>query len=1671
MLDWSENCTNAVCVIAAAMQSGALLPMDIVTLSTVAGQAPHGSAVTVQLGLNADNAATITFSEPVLSVLGLGSPFSLSDIFVTLEVDQDPSWEQSQASLSAAGSDESSSGVIATAVSDYEMHLNMQNLALGDELLFVDIKQNTLFGAGGGMVPPTNLSITLNDLTLPTLVGASLAGEEGLVQFEHNTLLLEMSEPVFGAGGAALVPDDFEVILDGGTGVLTGLEFVDTDDIRLRRKLKAGVTDGSRRQRRRLDEGVEFLGVLLVVANASGTEELSVRARTGAVEDAVGHVMPDTLLEIEGSLEPCGIACVTAGPGATPEDEGGAPPIFVLIGVTIGLLLCCALFCGFCRRKWLRKRKHRFKKIALLEVRRKELLKLNSVLKVCDEHYKNGHQEELNLLKDAVNISNHEFDVLADDSDSLLNRAGIKLLSFAQSVLPDELSKALEDQFMMLNPEAEGVTEKEKISLLKQMVEDGGVGDRFSSAVKRTSGKNLLTVFEGGEEPPEMPVHLVQAARAEFLAQKGFEAPSDREALMLLRDITAVTAAGAVGLSQGVGAGGAGGAANAFGGPTTLPKLPDQILLAAHNTFEERTGQQPDAEAEALVLMRSILDDAAGGRADQSEAGGGQFDVSSLPPDVLKAAETLGGSEGIQGQLGQLRDMLDNFAVVQNEKDTGGAGALSALGANMTLDASSLPAEIKLAAHTTFEQKTGNQAVGDAEALVLMRKAMDDAVSKSADASESAKPEFNVDALPDDVLKAAATLDLGGEGGIQAQLGQLREMIGDYKPVTHTEANQGGAQGVNNAFGAGATLDMTTLPKDFVLAASTTFEQKTGEKPKEDTEALVLVRGLLDDASMGGAKSSDATESATFDESKLSSEVMKMAATLPNAKGKDLQGQLRALRSALGAVRRPLPPALILLAHNHFEQQESKKAPTDYEAVKLMRKALDEVTYTRVKEDGAGGGVRVRPPMLKEAKEWKAGAPPPIAPPPVMISGDLSSELLKAAKGMPGTDGSIQEQLAALRSTLDDYLARGPPPVQSEAAAPPPLPPVILQALGANAFDTASQSSAAGADPAQEQLQALKKQLDDYAAWQPTKSVAAVEEIGPASPGVAASPLPPVIEMALKTAFDQQSGESARIGEDTTEFVGLAKQLIQDFETAESNGTYVAQTERDQMRSDLEETTKFGGAATLNVKTPRKSRSGKGLLKASALRNTCSSKNMNIGGFQQTVDKPPSERDTTKESRVSLTRSRVSARDLRSSGANASTIVQLTETTRDTERSSQGATSQFKRANTRRGDHAQNDKLLKMQKSLGQSRASMNVVNMIAPAAQMLDDRQKITFDRAVAPALHALKALGKSQQLKEALETIVAEPHLLEVDEEGNLRTDELSDELKAVEQELLDAQRELSVGFMSTMFSSGLKKKKKKPATIQPSKSRLNFASGRLNRGKSKKSAQVAPAPPSPDAKRVSFGAAPSAAPARESCAGSPSGVGAALPPIGANNPEHTLGQAIMAVDMPKTYELPKTLVKAPSNKWRAPPVPEKHRAAPPPPPPPKKLAPLPPGAKPPIATDKLTGAGPTGPPPSFTPPTAVPTKAPPKPPPSAKVAPSAPAPGLGPSTPVPDITPAPPAKARPNKPPPAPPPRPPNPAAAASAAQEELPQAPPRPTKPPPPAPPRPTKPPPPPPKKKT
>ena len=1628
--------------------------MDIVTLTSVAGQPPYGSSVSVQLGLSADNAATITFSEPVLSVQGLGSPFSLSDIFVSLEVDQDPPWTKSQASLAAAGSDESSSGVVAVAVSDYEMHLNLENPASGDEHLFVDIKKNSLFGAGGGMVPPTNLSIMLNDMTLPTLVGASLAGEEGLVQFDHNTLLLEMSEPVFGAGGAPLLPEDFEVILEGGTGVLTGLEVVDTDDIRLRRQLKAV---RPRKQHRRLEDGVEFFGILLVVANASGTEELSVRARTGAIEDAVGNVMPDTLLEIEGSLEPCGLACTTAGPGGTPEEAGGGATVIVLIAVTAALLLCMALFCGFCRRRWRLKRRHRLKKIALLEERRNELLKLNSVLKVCDEHCKNGQHEEMNILKDAVNIANHEYDVLNDDSDSLLNRAGIKLLSFAQSVLPDELSKALEEQFKMLNPEAEEVTEKEKIELLKQMVEDGAAGgNRFSNVVKSASGGNLLTAFDGGDQPPEMPANLVEAARAEFLARKGFEAPNDHEALMLLRDIATVTAAGAVGLSQGIGPGGSGGASNPFGGPATLPKLPDQILLAAHNLFEERTGQPTAVDAEALVLLRSVLDDAEKKGTSASDR---EFNLDGLTPDVIKAAQTLPlGPGGLQTQLGQLKDMLDNFAVVQNERDSSGAGAMSAFGANMTLDASSLPAEIKLAAHTTFEQKTGNQAAGDAEALVLMRKAMDDAVSKSTDASESAKSEFDLSALPDEVLKAAETLDPGGDGGIQAQLGQLREMIGDYKPVTQAEANQGGAQGALNAFGTGGTLDMAMLPKDFVLAASTTFEQKTGEKPKEDTEALVLVRGLLDDASMGGAKSSDATESATFDESKLSSEVLKMAATLPAAKGKDLQGQLRALRSALGAVRRTLPPALITSAHNHFEQQEGKKAPNDYEAVQLMRKALDDVTYTRVKEDGAGGGVRVRPPMLKEAKEWKAGAPPPVAPPPVMGSAELPSELLKAAKGMPGTDGTIQEQLAALRSALDEYLAGGPPPIQSEAAAAPPLPPVILQAIGANAFDTATQSSAAGADPAQEQLQALKKQLDDYAAWQPTKTVATVEEIAPGSPGGAASPLPPVIEMALKTAFEQQTGDSPSAGNDTTEFVGLAKQLIHDFETAEAK-TFVAQTERDQMRAELQETTKFEGRATLDLKaSPRlTSPRGKALLKASALTNRSSSKQVLVGGFRQTVDSPSSGRDSIKESRVSLQKSRLSTRDLRRT-AQQSSIVQLTETTKDAERPSQGGASQFQRTHTRCGSHMREAKLLNQ---LGHTATSRDVVSMVAPTSQMLDDSQKKTFDRAVAPAINALKKLGKSQQLKDALETIVAEPHLLEVDEDGNLRTDELSDELRAVEKELAAAQMELQVGFLGTMFSSG-SKLKKKPKGVQPSKSRLNFAQ---RRGHSKSSVQVHPAPPSPDAKRVSFSAsdaAPSAALPRPSCAGSPSGVGTPLPPIGANLPAAGAGNRTMAVDMPKTYELPKSLVQAPSNKWRAPPVPEKHRAAPPPPPP-AKLTPL--AAKPAIDSGKLTGAGPSGPPPAFTPPASMPTKAPPKPPKPPPAPAASAAPGLGSKTPVPDITPAPPVKARPNKPPPPPPSRP---EASAAATNKPAPPPPPRPENTA--APPRPTKPPPPPPKKR-
>ena len=749
------------------------------------------------------------------------------------------------------------------AVSDYEMHLNLDSLAMGDELLFVDIKQHSLFGAGGGMVPPINLSIMLNDLTLPTLVGASLAGEEGLVQFEYNTLLLEMSEPAFGAGGAPLLPEDFEVIIDGGTGVLTGLEMVDTGDIRLRRQLKAG---GPRGRLRRLDEGVEFLGILLVVANASGTEELSVRARAGAVEDAAGNVMPDALLEVEGSLEPCGIECTTAGPGAPPEDAGGGEMVIVLIAVNAALLLCMALFCGFCRRL---KRKHRLKKIALLEELKALEMQKESLVMVRQMAQQagwlsNDNKEEVSLFKQAIIQQQSRSRRLSESvraDDSTASQFGTTM--DLPAMLPSELDGALTTEFKQRHGGREP-TEQEKIELLKTMLEEPSTASAWGAQLKgRTEGTGLLTMTAPATLAPPawvptVPSELLLAAQT-FCTVRENEAQSD-ELLALLKMRNAVDAAFVVPLRTD----GGGGVRlhppklhppAAFGAdgppPQRLPLMvanfagldgvPQEILtllntagpggvVAMAKSLIEGTGEPRSSE------LKSRFGD-LGAVADGSSDEQLRLLRTLLEVNIESAVELSKGTLTLSHAV-TLDDngrALDPWAITATlPSDTPGVVAL--------------PAPVVAAALAGFEAQHGRPATSELEAVMLMRDALQSyasdgaaprlAIEAEAEGAVTAQANFGAATLDAHVLRAAAAFETAaGEDQTQEaeKIEALKQCLNTFcdgtearmRDATEAVSSPMSPQQAAPSFGSAQLQASPPMPSPVHLALQVEFERHT----------------------------------------------------------------------------------------------------------------------------------------------------------------------------------------------------------------------------------------------------------------------------------------------------------------------------------------------------------------------------------------------------------------------------------------------------------------------------------------------------------------------------------------------------------------------------------------------------------------------------------------------------------------------------------------------------------------------------------------------------------------------------------------------------------------------------------------------------------------------------
>jgi len=614
------------------------------------------------------------------------------------------------------------------------------------------------------------------------------------------------------------------------------------------------------------------------------------------------------------------------------------------------------------------------------------------------------------------------------------------------------------------------------------------------------------------------------------------------------------------------------------------------------------------------------------------------------------------------------------------------------------------------------------------------------------------------------------------------------------------------------------------------------------------------------------------------------------------------------------------------------------------EALQLARTLLETASYSPLQENDGGGGVRVWPPRLLLSEEFRAGGPPLVAPPPVMNLDGIPLELLKAAKELPGTNGTVKEQLAALKSTLDDYLFK-PQPTQTMAAAsaavtmPSTLPPVVLHALGAFVIESNAAGSAASEA---EQLQALKKQLDEYADG-PTKQLDATEATSAQERKIGSERImasmnnlnlkPPTlsvggagdkrmssaVELALRVQFDRMTG-TFPASQDASELTSLAKQLVDDFE--QQAATRITQMD--------EATDTRGASKQLSFKTAEITRASK--------------------------PSSPMKRSLSKNLFVQNS--------------------ELFETTVQTRERSQTTEEHNARRNDRHSIdhvHASQRKSLVLTEHTHHGLSKLTEHTSAHNSAKHMSAAEDKELADAVNPAISAMLGRVKmsgsqtSDRLRKAMDTIKHEPHLVDVDASGELDTEELEEELKEIEKELEEEQEHM-LAFLSC-FGGKKKTKKVAPEGMEPQRARVGF---RGQVAVAPEPPELAPAPALAPVNKTLSGilasapaAPPAAAPLPSMFQPTPS-FARALPPISATAVAPTAAAktgllATMQVDQPKMYELPATLVSGSTSKWKPPPPPGKHRAPPPPP----KLVPLrdtPPAATPP------TGMPPSPPAPTF-------------------------------------------------------------------------------------------------------
>ena len=427
--------------------------------------------------------------------------------------------------------------------------------------------------------------------------------------------------------------------------------------------------------------------------------------------------------------------------------------------------------------------------------------------------------------------------------------------------------------------------------VVRVQIPPGGAPGKQMSVTAPDGGEHTVTIPQGKHggdfwevavpplaPPPGLPPPWGAAAAA--FAMSAADAAVMVEQLALLKEnldahLARRATAAAASRSGGARGGGSGG---------ELPaELHPRVAASAQSLFLARRGHAASSEVEALELLRSCLDEYGVGRNGSLRADG----VASLPLAVLQAvgwgsANAMDAGAGAGGGLGPTAT-LEQLSLLRTAADvylTAAAAAAATEGAAACGGGRSrqltfappppglaqspggappppppVPPPVLDAASQLFAQRFGMPAPSDHEAVVFLKKALDDCLGP---------PGALVEGPGGGAL--APTAQFGGSGGAAAG---RRVSLGASQCAERLELAKGGGaplppiagpglaeviagQGQGQAaafaaFGAPAEMVLARMPEPVAMALTVQFETVYGEPPAAPKELIDFARSVVDE--------------------------------------------------------------------------------------------------------------------------------------------------------------------------------------------------------------------------------------------------------------------------------------------------------------------------------------------------------------------------------------------------------------------------------------------------------------------------------------------------------------------------------------------------------------------------------------------------------------------------------------------------------------------------------------------------------------------------------------------------------------------------------------------------------------------------------------------------------